>query len=202
MFWLICISRCFVHIIFLFFVFFSKKQLIFCPLCIIELFFYFFILQLYVPDEDKPIFGRTLNKQVFEGLTTCLLQTIATILESLWLHLLELGQEENTRISSLEDKVKLTNESFNNRTQDLIRYFPPPTAATLSLLLSTAMWVFSFPDLLPSPVHPSSTPVPWVESLFTSGFLNAVSRVKNWLTKCQVCWTRSNWCLRMRGGEC
>ncbi|XP_024911820.1 S phase cyclin A-associated protein in the endoplasmic reticulum isoform X2 [Cynoglossus semilaevis] len=79
-------------------------------------------LTLYVPDEDKPIFGRTLNKQVFEGLTTCLLQTIATILESLWLHLLELGQEENTRISSLEDKVKLTNESFNNRTQDLISY--------------------------------------------------------------------------------
>uniref|UniRef100_A0A3P8VJJ2 S-phase cyclin A-associated protein in the ER n=1 Tax=Cynoglossus semilaevis TaxID=244447 RepID=A0A3P8VJJ2_CYNSE len=89
---------------------------------LIDLLMHQLTVSLYVPDEDKPIFGRTLNKQVFEGLTTCLLQTIATILESLWLHLLELGQEENTRISSLEDKVKLTNESFNNRTQDLISY--------------------------------------------------------------------------------
>nr|XP_043882276.1 S phase cyclin A-associated protein in the endoplasmic reticulum isoform X4 [Solea senegalensis] len=79
-------------------------------------------LTLYVPDEDKPIFGRTVNKQVFEGLTTCLLQTTATIFGSLWLHLIEFGQGENTQIPSPDDKVKPSTESFNNRTQDLISY--------------------------------------------------------------------------------
>ena len=98
-------------------------------------------LQLYVPDEDKSIFGRSVNKQVFEGLTTGLLQTIATILGSLWPHISESGQGEKTWISSPDAKVKSSaTESFNTRTQDLIRYFssnvlhsshtaspPPPT---------------------------------------------------------------------------
>ncbi|XP_022609994.1 S phase cyclin A-associated protein in the endoplasmic reticulum isoform X1 [Seriola dumerili] len=79
-------------------------------------------LTLYVPDEDKSIFGRSVNKQVFEGLTTGLLQTIATILGSLWPHISESGQGENTWISSPDAKVKPATESFNTRTQDLISY--------------------------------------------------------------------------------
>ncbi|KAK9516685.1 hypothetical protein VZT92_024603 [Zoarces viviparus] len=80
-------------------------------------------LTLYVPDEDKSIFGRSVNKQVFEGLTTGLLQTIATILGSLWPHISESGQGENTWISSPDAKVKSSaTDSFNTRTQDLISY--------------------------------------------------------------------------------
>ncbi|XP_008280343.1 S phase cyclin A-associated protein in the endoplasmic reticulum isoform X3 [Stegastes partitus] len=80
-------------------------------------------LTLYVPDEDKSIFGRSVNKQVFEGLTTGLLQTIATILGSLWPNISESGQGENTWISSPDTKVKSSaTESFNTRTQDLISY--------------------------------------------------------------------------------
>ncbi|XP_068579460.1 S phase cyclin A-associated protein in the endoplasmic reticulum isoform X2 [Cebidichthys violaceus] len=80
-------------------------------------------LTLYVPDEDKSIFGRSVNKQVFEGLTTGLLQTISTILGSLWPHSSESGQGENTWISSPDAKVKSSaTESFNTRTQDLISY--------------------------------------------------------------------------------
>ncbi|XP_062276868.1 S phase cyclin A-associated protein in the endoplasmic reticulum isoform X2 [Scomber scombrus] len=80
-------------------------------------------LTLYVPDEDKSIFGRSVSKQVFEGLTTGLLQTIATILGSLWPHISESGQGENTWISSPDAKVKSSaTDSFNTRTQDLISY--------------------------------------------------------------------------------
>ncbi|KAM7414572.1 hypothetical protein PAMA_019404 [Pampus argenteus] len=80
-------------------------------------------LTLYVPDEDKSIFGRSVNKQVFEGLTTGLLQTIATILGSLWPHISESGQGENTWISSPDAKTKSSaTDSFNTRTQDLISY--------------------------------------------------------------------------------
>uniref|UniRef100_A0A3Q3BEK5 S-phase cyclin A-associated protein in the ER n=1 Tax=Kryptolebias marmoratus TaxID=37003 RepID=A0A3Q3BEK5_KRYMA len=80
-------------------------------------------LTLYVPDEDKSIFGRSVNKQVFEGLTTGLLQTIATILDSLWLRTSETGQTENPWIPSSDAKVKSSAaESFNTRAQDLISY--------------------------------------------------------------------------------
>uniref|UniRef100_A0A3Q3VZ53 U1-type domain-containing protein n=1 Tax=Mola mola TaxID=94237 RepID=A0A3Q3VZ53_MOLML len=80
-------------------------------------------LTLYVPDEDKSIFGRSVNKQVFEGLTTGLLQTVATILSSLWPHIAETGQGEKTRISSPDAKIKSSaTESFNTRAQDLISY--------------------------------------------------------------------------------
>ncbi|KAM7003373.1 S phase cyclin A-associated protein in the endoplasmic reticulum isoform 6-T6 [Tautogolabrus adspersus] len=79
-------------------------------------------LTLYVPEEDKSFFGRSVNKQVFEGLTTGLLQTIATILGSLWPHIPESGQSEKW-ISSPDAKVKSSaTESFNTRTQDLISY--------------------------------------------------------------------------------
>ncbi|KAJ4937896.1 hypothetical protein JOQ06_002525 [Pogonophryne albipinna] len=80
-------------------------------------------LTILVPDEDKSIFGRSVNKQVFDGLTTGLLQTIATILGSLWPPISESGQGEITRISSPDAKVKSSaTDSFNTRTQDLISY--------------------------------------------------------------------------------
>ncbi|XP_068170027.1 S phase cyclin A-associated protein in the endoplasmic reticulum isoform X2 [Antennarius striatus] len=68
-------------------------------------------LKLCVPDEDKSVFGRNVNKQVFEGLTTSLLQTVATILGSLWPQI------------STDDKVKSSaTESFNTHAQNLISY--------------------------------------------------------------------------------
>ncbi|TNN00492.1 S phase cyclin A-associated protein in the endoplasmic reticulum isoform X4 [Takifugu flavidus] len=80
-------------------------------------------LTLYVPDEDKSIYGRSVNKQVFESLTTCLLQTVATILESLWPHISESGHSNKARITSPDVKVKSqVAESFNSRVQDLISY--------------------------------------------------------------------------------
>uniref|UniRef100_A0A672IF17 C2H2-type domain-containing protein n=1 Tax=Salarias fasciatus TaxID=181472 RepID=A0A672IF17_SALFA len=80
-------------------------------------------LTLYVPDEDKSIFERSVNKQVFEGFTSGLLQTIAAILESLWPPISESGQGENARISSPDARVKSSAaESFITRTQDLISY--------------------------------------------------------------------------------
>ncbi|XP_029909432.1 S phase cyclin A-associated protein in the endoplasmic reticulum isoform X2 [Myripristis murdjan] len=80
-------------------------------------------LTLYVPDEDKSIFGRSMNKQVFEGLTTGLLQTSATILGFLWPNMSESEQGENSRICSPDAKAKNSaTESFNTRAQDLISY--------------------------------------------------------------------------------
>ncbi|XP_047211276.1 S phase cyclin A-associated protein in the endoplasmic reticulum [Girardinichthys multiradiatus] len=80
-------------------------------------------LTLYVPDEDKSIFGRSVNKQVFEGFTTGLLQTIATVLKSLYLCVVQSGQCENFWISSSDAKVKSSAaESYSTRVQDLISY--------------------------------------------------------------------------------
>ncbi|XP_061772955.1 S phase cyclin A-associated protein in the endoplasmic reticulum isoform X1 [Nerophis ophidion] len=80
-------------------------------------------LTLYVPEEDKSIFGRTVNKQVFEGLTTGLLQTTATIMGCLWPLTSESGKGDNALISSPDIKVKNSaTDSFNTRTQDLISY--------------------------------------------------------------------------------
>ncbi|MEQ2231902.1 hypothetical protein ILYODFUR_005408 [Ilyodon furcidens] len=84
----------------------------------------FSVGELYVPDEDKSIFGRSVNKQVFEGFTTGLLQTIATVLKSLYLCVVQSGQSENFWISSSDAKVKSSAaESYSTRAQDLIRYF-------------------------------------------------------------------------------
>ncbi|XP_072290661.1 S phase cyclin A-associated protein in the endoplasmic reticulum isoform X2 [Eucyclogobius newberryi] len=76
-------------------------------------------LTLYVPDEDKTIFGRSVNKLVFEGLTTGLLQTISSILSFLW----PLFNESGERITSPDAKMKSSaTDAFNTRTQDLISY--------------------------------------------------------------------------------
>lgn len=80
-------------------------------------------LTLYVPDEDKTIFGRSVNKQVFEGLTTGLLQTAATVLGLLRPSGAPGGGGDSPRICSPDAKTRSsTMELFNSRAQDLISY--------------------------------------------------------------------------------
>uniref|UniRef100_A0A672SR15 S phase cyclin A-associated protein in the endoplasmic reticulum-like n=1 Tax=Sinocyclocheilus grahami TaxID=75366 RepID=A0A672SR15_SINGR len=77
-------------------------------------------LTLFVPDEDNSIFGRSVNKQVFEGLTTGLLQTVAKVLGQL--HPPNLDGDP-PRICTPDAKSKpVASENFNTRTQDLISY--------------------------------------------------------------------------------
>eukprot|EP00063_Salmo_salar_P029236 XP_014004071.1 PREDICTED: S phase cyclin A-associated protein in the endoplasmic reticulum isoform X5 [Salmo salar] len=80
-------------------------------------------LTLFVPDEDKTIFGRNVNKQVFEGLTTGLLQTSATVLSLLRPYVPDCGRGDTPRIMSPDTKTKTSPiEPFNTRAQDLISY--------------------------------------------------------------------------------
>ncbi|MGH0153040.1 UNVERIFIED_CONTAM: hypothetical protein FKN15_050050 [Acipenser sinensis] len=81
-------------------------------------------LMLHVPDEDKTIFGRSVSKQVFEGLTTGLLKTTASVLGFLLPNLPEGKSQPGTpRISTQETKNKPSpNEALNCRVQDLISY--------------------------------------------------------------------------------
>lgn len=148
-------------------------------------FFFFFlllpsvvsILQLYVPDEDKSIFGRSVNKQVFEGFTTGLLQTVATILASLWPRFSESGQGENMWISSPDAKVKSSaTESFNTRAQDLIRYFCHRALYYFSNVASLRTWHLFF--ILRLLLVHRSLPLRWVESFHHHRSL----------TKCQISW--------------
>ncbi|XP_056120955.1 S phase cyclin A-associated protein in the endoplasmic reticulum isoform X5 [Rhinichthys klamathensis goyatoka] len=77
-------------------------------------------LTLFVPDEDTSIFGRSVNKQIFEGLTTGLLQTVATVLGQL--HPTNLNGD-SPRICTPDAKSRpVASENFNTRTQDLISY--------------------------------------------------------------------------------
>jgi len=87
--------------------------------------------QLYVPDEDKSIFGRSVNKQVFDGLTTGLLQTICAVLGPLWPPLPDQGRGDVVRICSPESKTKgLATDSFSTRVHDLLRYpHHPPSSS-------------------------------------------------------------------------
>ncbi|XP_029523877.1 S phase cyclin A-associated protein in the endoplasmic reticulum isoform X4 [Oncorhynchus nerka] len=78
-------------------------------------------LTLFVPDEDKSIFGRSVNKQVFEGLTTGLLQTSATILSLILPYVPECGRGDAPRILSPDTKTSPM-EPFNTRAHDLISY--------------------------------------------------------------------------------
>ncbi|XP_065148191.1 S phase cyclin A-associated protein in the endoplasmic reticulum isoform X5 [Paramisgurnus dabryanus] len=76
-------------------------------------------LTLYVPDEDKTIFGRSVNKQIYEGLVTALLQTVATVLGQLRLP----NFDGDARICSPDTKSKpVASENFNTRVHDLISY--------------------------------------------------------------------------------
>ncbi|XP_045544176.1 S phase cyclin A-associated protein in the endoplasmic reticulum isoform X5 [Salmo salar] len=80
-------------------------------------------LTLFVPDEDKSIFGRSVNKQVFEGLTTGLLQTSATILTFILPYVPECGRGDAPRILSPDTKTKTSPmEPLNTRAHDLISY--------------------------------------------------------------------------------
>lgn len=65
------------------------------------------------------MFGRTVNKQIFEGLTTGLLQTTATVVDLLDLSALEAGKSSSW-ICSPDIKIKAI-ENFTTRAQDLIR---------------------------------------------------------------------------------
>uniref|UniRef100_A0A8C7GL57 S-phase cyclin A-associated protein in the ER n=1 Tax=Oncorhynchus kisutch TaxID=8019 RepID=A0A8C7GL57_ONCKI len=76
-------------------------------------------LTLFVPDEDQTIFGRSVNKQVFEGLTTGLLQTSATVLSLLRPYVPDCGRGDAPRIMSPDTKTSPI-EPFNTRAQDLI----------------------------------------------------------------------------------
>ncbi|XP_005995698.1 S phase cyclin A-associated protein in the endoplasmic reticulum isoform X1 [Latimeria chalumnae] len=81
-------------------------------------------LTLYVPEEDNAILGKSVNKQVFEGLTTGLLQVNAVVFRCLTSNLPEGNSKPSTpRISTWETKNKTTSfESFCSRVQDLISY--------------------------------------------------------------------------------
>uniref|UniRef100_A0A674CX42 S-phase cyclin A-associated protein in the ER n=1 Tax=Salmo trutta TaxID=8032 RepID=A0A674CX42_SALTR len=80
-------------------------------------------VSLFVPDEDKSIFGRSVNKQVFEGLTTGLLQTSATILTLILPYVPECGRGDAPRILSPDTKAKTSPmEPLNTRAHDLISY--------------------------------------------------------------------------------
>lgn len=133
---------------------------------ILSLMFFLYLLivvlfctfQLYVPDEDKSIFGRSVNKQVFEGFTTGLLQTIATILKSLYLCVVEPAKCEIFQCSSSDAKGKgSAAESYSTRAQDLIRYF-------------SSVFNSRFLNL----PHPPGTSLSHPQNLFTS-FLSSSS---------------------------
>ncbi|XP_059917834.1 S phase cyclin A-associated protein in the endoplasmic reticulum isoform X2 [Gadus macrocephalus] len=80
-------------------------------------------LALYVPEEDKSIFGRSVNKQVFDGLTTGLLQTVSTVLGQLWPPISDHSQLDLVRICSPETKTKGSAlDCFNTRLHDLLSY--------------------------------------------------------------------------------
>ncbi|XP_039629354.1 S phase cyclin A-associated protein in the endoplasmic reticulum isoform X1 [Polypterus senegalus] len=81
-------------------------------------------LMLFVPEEDKTLCGRSVNKQIFEGLATGLLQTTAEVLGFLLSRLPQGSNHHGTpRISTQEVKNKPSeNEAFNCRVQDLISY--------------------------------------------------------------------------------
>lgn len=101
-----CYSNCF-------YVFYSNKIAPLVDLLLHQ-------LTLYVPDEDKSIFGRTVNKQIFEGLTTGLLQTIATVVNLLEPAGLDTGKSSSW-ICSPEIKIKIV-ENLTSRAQDFISY--------------------------------------------------------------------------------
>ncbi|XP_041034192.1 S phase cyclin A-associated protein in the endoplasmic reticulum isoform X4 [Carcharodon carcharias] len=81
-------------------------------------------LTLFVPAEDEAIFGKSVSKQVFEGLTTGLLQTCATVLGCLASNLPETNSQPGTpKKSGQETKNNLSHsELCISRIQDLISY--------------------------------------------------------------------------------
>lgn len=115
-------------------------------------------------------------------MTTGLLQTISTILGSLWPHISDSGQGENTCISSQDAKVKSSAaESFNTRTQDLIRYFPSVALYYSHAASPRPAWL---------PFFLSCTSLLDSSSLGLE-LVNNMPYVKNILTEWQFAWKRS-----------
>uniref|UniRef100_A0A4W4GBI2 S phase cyclin A-associated protein in the endoplasmic reticulum N-terminal domain-containing protein n=1 Tax=Electrophorus electricus TaxID=8005 RepID=A0A4W4GBI2_ELEEL len=79
-------------------------------------------LTLYVPDEDRSIFGRGVNKQVFEGLITGLLQTTAAVLSLLHPSGPEAGRTSPRSCSPDAKSKPAPSENFTTRAQDLLSY--------------------------------------------------------------------------------
>ncbi|KAK1789845.1 hypothetical protein P4O66_015727 [Electrophorus voltai] len=79
-------------------------------------------VQLYVPDEDRSIFGRGVNKQVFEGLITGLLQTTAAVLSLLHPSGPEAGRTSPRGCSPDAKSKPAPSENFTTRAQDLLSY--------------------------------------------------------------------------------
>nr|XP_033776687.1 S phase cyclin A-associated protein in the endoplasmic reticulum isoform X2 [Geotrypetes seraphini] len=81
-------------------------------------------LTIYVPEEDNTILGRSVNKQVFEGLTTGLLQINSVVFECLvssFPH--ESNRSTTAKLSTQEMKNKLSRvDDIHTRVQDLISY--------------------------------------------------------------------------------
>ncbi|KAM4747900.1 S phase cyclin A-associated protein in the endoplasmic reticulum isoform 2-T2 [Rhinophrynus dorsalis] len=80
-------------------------------------------LMLFVPDEDKTILGRTVNKQVFDGLTTGLLHLCANIFTCLTSSFPASTIPADTIKIKQDSKSKLSPaDAFNSRIQDIISY--------------------------------------------------------------------------------
>ncbi|XP_069480553.1 S phase cyclin A-associated protein in the endoplasmic reticulum isoform X2 [Ambystoma mexicanum] len=80
-------------------------------------------LTIYVPGEEN-ILGRSVNKQVFDGLTTGLLRLCSLIFGGLLSSLPEgINKPATPKIQTQEAKTKPSQaEAFNTRVQDLISY--------------------------------------------------------------------------------
>ncbi|CAH2273177.1 Hypothetical predicted protein [Pelobates cultripes] len=81
-------------------------------------------LTLFVPDEDKTILGRSVNKQVFEGVTTGLLLLCSRIFRSINYNSLLAGGDKTdiTKIRpDTKSKAPLA-DSLSSRIQDVISY--------------------------------------------------------------------------------
>ncbi|KAM4675206.1 S phase cyclin A-associated protein in the endoplasmic reticulum isoform 2-T2 [Discoglossus pictus] len=79
--------------------------------------------RLFVPDEDKTILGRNVNKQVFDGLTTGILQLCAKIFKCLNSNSPAGNSQTDTLKIKPETKTKTSPaEAFNGRVQDVISY--------------------------------------------------------------------------------
>ncbi|MEE6512451.1 hypothetical protein FKM82_019446 [Ascaphus truei] len=80
-------------------------------------------LTVFVPDEDKTILGRSVNRQVFEGLTTGLLRLCSGIFACL-ISSSPAGSSQtgNPKITP-ETQTKVSPaEAFSGRVQDMISY--------------------------------------------------------------------------------
>ncbi|KAM3927475.1 S phase cyclin A-associated protein in the endoplasmic reticulum isoform 2-T2 [Leptodactylus fuscus] len=80
-------------------------------------------LSLVVPDDEKSTVVRSLNKQIFDGVTTGLLQLLSKIFSCLTISSpVGSGQTDNIKIKQ-DAKTKLSpTDAFSSRVQDIISY--------------------------------------------------------------------------------